>query len=161
MVKEGELTLQKDTKKGSTSNRCKTKYVNKNQEILNDVVVDNVTPKPTKASFNLTDGLNAAKNVEKPPPDNKTSRSKQDNDKPKTPFLLRGPTSNTMDNTPSQNCANAITHSHAELVLKGRVPSTPDFEQHKDKTLASPSSKGEKLTMNSMETSYSVLSQLK
>lgn len=29
MVKQGELTLQKDTKQGSTSNRDKTKYVNK------------------------------------------------------------------------------------------------------------------------------------
>ena len=79
MVKKGELTLQKDTRQGSTSNRDKTKYVNKNREVVHDGVVDNVTPKPAKAAFNLTDGLNVAKNAKKPPPNNKTSGKKPRN----------------------------------------------------------------------------------
>lgn len=48
----------------------------KNREVVHDGVVDNVTPKLAKVAFNLTDGLNAAKNTEKPPPDNKTSEKK-------------------------------------------------------------------------------------
>ena len=53
MVKKGELTLQKDTRQGSTSSKDKSKYVNKNQEVVHDKIVNNITPKPTKATFNL------------------------------------------------------------------------------------------------------------
>ena len=38
--------------------------------MVHDGVVDNITPKPTKVAFNLTDGLKAAKQAEKPPPVN-------------------------------------------------------------------------------------------
>ena len=79
MVKKGELTLQKDTKQGSTSNKEKSKYVNKNQEVLHCVVVDNITPKPAKVVFNLIDNLKASKNVEKYPPNNKTFGNKPKN----------------------------------------------------------------------------------
>jgi hypothetical protein len=43
---------------------------------VHDGVVNNVTPKPAKASFNLTDSLNVAKNAKKPPSNNKTSGNK-------------------------------------------------------------------------------------
>ena len=79
MVKKGELTLQKDTKQSATSNKDKTKYISKNREVVHDGVVDNVTLKPTKEAFNLTDGLNAAKNAKKPPLDKKTSKKKMRN----------------------------------------------------------------------------------
>jgi hypothetical protein len=74
---------------------------------------------------------------------------------------LKGPTPNTMNNTPSQQCANAITRSRAKLVLKGLAPSTLDLEQTKGKTLAGPSGKGAKLTTNPNVVSYSILEQLK
>ena len=83
MVKKGELTLHKDTKQGSTSKKDKTKYVNKSHEFIHDGVIDNVMPKPAKVAFNLTNGLNAAKNTEKPPLDNKTSGKK-----PRNPWAL-------------------------------------------------------------------------
>ncbi len=90
-----------------------------------------------------------------------TIKGKQDNDKPKTPFVLRGPTSNNMDNASSQHCANTITHSDAKLVLKGPTPPTSNLEQHKDKALAGPSGKGAKHMTKLTVTSYSVLDQLK
>lgn len=90
-----------------------------------------------------------------------TIKGKQYNTKSKTPFVLKGPTSNTTDNTSSQQCANAVTCSHAKLVVKGPMPSTPNPEQTKDKILAGPFGKGAKLTMNPNATSYSVLEQLK
>ena len=72
MVKNGELTLQKDTKQWSTSTKDKSKYVNKNLEVVHDGVVDNIIPKPAKEAFNLIDNLKASNNVDKPPSDNKT-----------------------------------------------------------------------------------------
>jgi hypothetical protein len=90
-----------------------------------------------------------------------TIKGKQDKTKSKTPFVLKVPTSNTIDNTPSQQCANAVTCSCAKLVLKGPAPSTPNPEQQKYKTLAGPSGKGLKITTNPNATSYSVLEQLK
>ena len=69
LIKKGELTLHKDTRQGSTSARDKSKYASKNREVVHDGVVDNITAKPTKAAFNLTDGLKAAKQAEKPPSD--------------------------------------------------------------------------------------------
>lgn len=86
-----------------------------------------------------------------------TIRGKQDNTKPKTPVVLRGATSTTSDNEPLQYCANAIMHSHAKVVLKGLVPLDPNLEQHKDKPLTSPSSKGTKVTTSSRNSSYSIL----
>ena len=47
--------------------------MSKNQEVVHDGVVKNITPKPAKATFNLTDNLKASKQVKKTPPDNKTS----------------------------------------------------------------------------------------
>ena len=78
MIKKGELTLHRDTRQSSTS-RDKSKYVSKNREVVHDGVVDNITPKPTKATFNLTDGLKAAKQAEKPPPDKQVSRNRSRN----------------------------------------------------------------------------------
>ena len=60
-----------------------------------------------------------------------TNKGKQGNTTPKIPFVLKGPTSNTMDNTHSQQCAKIVTRSHAKLVLKGPAPSTLDPEQKK------------------------------
>ena len=79
IVKKGKLTLQKDTKQGSTSNKDKSKYVNKNWEVVHDGVFDNITPKPAKVAFNLIDNLRAYKNIEKPPIDNKMFGNKQKN----------------------------------------------------------------------------------
>ena len=76
MVKKGELTLNKDMRQGSTSIRDKSKYASKNQELVHDGVVHNITPKPTKVAFNLTDNLKASKQVEKPPSDKQTSRNR-------------------------------------------------------------------------------------
>ena len=90
-----------------------------------------------------------------------TIKGKQEKTKPKTLFFLRDPTTNTTDNTSSQHCANAIMFSHTKWVLKDPSPSTPDLEQHKEKTLVGASSRGAKLTKNSVATSYSVLDQLK
>ena len=90
-----------------------------------------------------------------------TIQGKQDNNKPKTPFVLRAPTSHTIDNKYLQYYPNVVTCSRAKLVLKGPMPSTPDLEQKKDKTLASPSGKGAKLAKNLVATSYNVLDQLK
>ena len=61
MVKKGELTLHKDKRQGSTSVRDKSKYANKNREVVHDGVVDNITPKPAKVAFNLTDNIKASK----------------------------------------------------------------------------------------------------
>ena len=90
-----------------------------------------------------------------------TIKGKQDNTKTKTPFVLKGPTSNMTDNTTSQQCANAITRSRAKLVLKGPAPPPMDSEQNRDKALAGPSGKGAKPTTNPNAISYSVLEQLK
>ena len=46
MVKKGDLTLNKDNKQGSSSNKDKSKIFNKNQDVVNDGVVDNVSVKP-------------------------------------------------------------------------------------------------------------------
>ena len=86
-----------------------------------------------------------------------TIKGKQDNTKTKTPFVLKGPTSNMIDNTSSQQCANAITRSRAKLVLKGPAPPTIDPEQNRDKTLVGPSRKGGKPTTNLNAVSYSIL----
>ena len=61
MVKKGELTLHKDTRQESTSIKDKSKYTSKNQEVFHDGVVDNITPKPAKVAFNITDNLKASK----------------------------------------------------------------------------------------------------
>ena len=53
--------------------------MNKNQEVVHDGVVDNITPKPAKETFNLIDNLKVSKNVEKPPSDNKTFGKKPKN----------------------------------------------------------------------------------
>ena len=79
MVKKGELTLHKDTRQGSTSVWDNSKYASKNQEVVHDRVVDNITPKPTKVAFNLTDGLKVAKQAEKSPPDKQVSRNRPRN----------------------------------------------------------------------------------
>ena len=41
--------------------------------MVHDGVVDNITPKPTRVAFNLIDGLKAAKQAQKPPPDKQVS----------------------------------------------------------------------------------------
>ena len=79
MVKKGKLVLQKDTKQGSTSNKDKSKYVNKKWEVVHDGVIDNITPKLAKVAFNLIYNLKASKNVEKYPPDIKMFGSKPNN----------------------------------------------------------------------------------
>ena len=93
MVKKGELILHNDTRQGSTSVRDKSKYVSKNQEVVHDRVVDNITPKPPKASFNLTDNFKASKHVENPPSDKQTSGNRLRNSwatRPKREFTPVG-----------------------------------------------------------------------
>lgn len=63
MVKKGTLTLQKDNKQGSFSSKDKSKTVKKNCDVVNDGVVDTVTPEPSKATFNLTRNMHAAKST--------------------------------------------------------------------------------------------------
>ena len=76
---KGEITFHKDTRQGSTSARDKSKYASKNREVVHDGVVDYITPKPMKAVFNLTNGLKAAKQAEKPPSDKQVSRNRPRN----------------------------------------------------------------------------------
>ena len=55
MVKKGDLTLNKDNKQGSSSSgKDKSKVINKNCNVVNDGVVDNIIDKPPKDMFNLT-----------------------------------------------------------------------------------------------------------
>ena len=90
-----------------------------------------------------------------------TIKGKQDNSKPKTPFVLRCPSSNKSESESSQTCATVVTRSRAKLVLKGPMPSpSAEIEQHKDKALAGPFGKGAKPTMNVAAASYSILDQL-
>ena len=84
-------------------------------------------------------------------------KGRKDNAKLKTPFFLRGPALNKSNYELSQSCANTVTCSHANLVLKGLVPSSPELEQHKDKILAGLSDKGEKHTTNVVASNYSIL----
>ena len=60
----------------------------------------------------------------------------------------------------SQSCANIVTCSHAKIVLKGPIPSTPKVDHHKDKPIASPSIKNKKITTSSISENYSILEQL-
>ena len=65
MVKKGDLTINKDNKQGSSSsNKDKSKATNKNLDVVNDGVVDDLTAKPPKAVFNLTTFLEEAKATE-------------------------------------------------------------------------------------------------
>ena len=64
MVKKGDLTVNKDNKQGSSSNKDKPKATNKNHDVVNDGIVDNLTTKPPRAIFNLTTSLQAAKAIE-------------------------------------------------------------------------------------------------
>ena len=74
---------------------------------------------------------------------------------------MKGPSLNKYDHESSQTCTNAITRSRAKLVLKVPMPSpSVEIEQHKDKALAGPSSKGVKPMMNVVAASYSILDQL-
>ena len=87
-----------------------------------------------------------------------TIKGQEDNPKPKTPFVLRGPSSNRSQSESSQTCANVVTRSRAKLVIKGPTPSpSAEVEQHKDKALAGPSGKGVKVTTNTTTASYSIL----
>ena len=73
MVKKGDLTINKDNKQGSSSfNKDKSKATNKNRDVVNGNVVDNLTAKPPKAIFNLTTSLQVAKATE-----HATTRTKQ------------------------------------------------------------------------------------
>ena len=44
-----------------------------------DGVVDNITPKPSKVTFNLTHNLKESKHVDKPPTDNEVFGNKLKN----------------------------------------------------------------------------------
>ena len=80
MVKKGDLTVNKDNKQGSSSNKDKSKAINKNRDVVNDGVIDNLTAKPPRSVFNLTTSLQAAKATEQATAGNKQtsnySRSK-------------------------------------------------------------------------------------
>ena len=55
MVKKGDLTLNKDNMQGSSSSsKDKSKTTNKNCDVVNDGVVDNLIAKLDKVVFNLT-----------------------------------------------------------------------------------------------------------
>ena len=62
MVKKGDLTVNKDNKQGPpSSNKDKSKVINKNHDVVNDDVIDNLTTKPPKAIFNLKTSLQVTK----------------------------------------------------------------------------------------------------
>ena len=62
MIKKGDLSINKDNKQGSSSSaKDKPKVINKNNDVVNDGVVDNITAKPPKATFNLTTSIQVAK----------------------------------------------------------------------------------------------------
>ena len=79
MVKKGELTLYKDTRQGFTSIKDKSKYASKNREVVHDRVVDNITPKPAKVAFNLTNNLKASRQAEKSLSDKQASGNRPRN----------------------------------------------------------------------------------
>ena len=65
MIKKGDLSMNKDNKQGSSSSaKDKPKVINKNHDVVNDCVVDNIIAKPPKAIFNLTTYLQVAKSIE-------------------------------------------------------------------------------------------------
>ena len=58
MVKKGDLIVNKDNKQGSSSSKKdKSKGTNKNCDVVNDGVIDNLTAKPPRVVFNLTTSL--------------------------------------------------------------------------------------------------------
>ena len=86
MIKKGELTLHKENKQGSSSSsKDKSKFPNKNHNVVNDGVVDNVTAKPSKATFNLTTTMQAAKATEQAAAASKPSTSRFSGPKPWAP----------------------------------------------------------------------------
>ena len=65
MIKKGDLSVNKDNKQGSSSSgKDKSKVINKNHDIVNDGVVDNITTKPPKVVFNLTTSMQEIKATE-------------------------------------------------------------------------------------------------
>ena len=63
MIKKGDLSINKDNKQGSSSSssKDKPKIMNKNCDVVNDSVVNNITTKPPKVVFNLTNSMQVAK----------------------------------------------------------------------------------------------------
>ena len=62
MIKKGDLNVNKDNKQGfSSSSKDKSKVINKNRDVVNDGVVDNIIAKPPKVVFNLTTSMQIAK----------------------------------------------------------------------------------------------------
>lgn len=61
----GDLTLQTDTKYVSNSSKDESKNVNKNQDEVHDGAVDNITHKPPKEAFNITDRIHMSKDTKK------------------------------------------------------------------------------------------------
>ena len=65
MIKKGDLSVNKDNKQGSSSsNKDKSKVINKNRDVVNDGVIDTLTTKPPTPMFNLTTSMQAAKSTE-------------------------------------------------------------------------------------------------
>ena len=57
MIKKGDLSVNKDNKQGSSSGKDKSKFINKNHDVVNDGIVNNITTKSPKAVFNLTTSM--------------------------------------------------------------------------------------------------------
>lgn len=79
MVKKGKKTLQQGIKKGSNSNKDKSKYVKKNQEVIHDGMVNKITPKLAKPTLNLMGNIKSSKTTHKSPSNNKTIGNKKKN----------------------------------------------------------------------------------
>lgn len=95
MIKKGELTLSKDNKQGSSNpNKDKGKFVNKNRDVVNNGVVDNMIAKPAKSVFNLSSSIQVVKAAEKPTTENQQpsrfSRNKPWASRPKHEFTSLG-----------------------------------------------------------------------
>ena len=66
MIKKGDLSIKKDNKQGwsSFASMDNKMDINKNWDVVNDGVVDNIIAKPPKAMFNLTTSMQVAKATE-------------------------------------------------------------------------------------------------
>ena len=86
--------VNKDNKQGSSSNKDKSKIFNKNQDVVNDGVVDNVFFKPQKVVFNLTTTMQVAKAIKQATvetkPSSKYARSKSWASQPKREYTPLG-----------------------------------------------------------------------
>ena len=90
-----------------------------------------------------------------------TIKGKDDAPKRKTPFVLKGPTSNASNMIPTDACSNVVTQSCARIVLKYPEPSATTSNPTTEKTAIGPTNKASKLVPLTTTANYNILDQLK